>query len=131
MNLLGMLFYIFAVVGMFLYGGKIRKGMDIFTEDSSIPVNYHLMNFNDFISSFITLFALMVVNNWYVIVKMDVEAVGNNNFYRLFFILFWYFTVVIGINLVVAYVLDMYSSIERLEKERNETLRTLDKEMKG
>ena len=89
------------------------------------------MNFNDFISSFITLFALMVVNNWFVIVKMDVEAVNNQTYLRFFFILFWYFSVVIGINLVVAYVLDMYSSIERLEKERNETLKTLDQEIKG
>lgn len=65
-NMLGMLFYIFAVIGMFLFGGKIQKGMSIFTEDSSIPVNYHLLNFNDFFSAIVTLFTLMVVNNWMV-----------------------------------------------------------------
>lgn len=58
---------------------------------------------------------------------MDVEAV-NNSFYKMFFVLFWYFSVVIGINLVVAYVLDMYGSVERLEDEREKAIDQLKEE---
>lgn len=46
----------------------------------------------------------------------------DENWVRAYFILFYYFSVVIGINLVVAYVLDMYDSIERLNNERLQTL---------
>ena len=62
----------------------------------------------------VTLFALMVVNNWMVIVAMYCEALGSSA-YRWFFILFYYSSVIIGVNLFVAFVLDMYASVERLD----------------
>lgn len=37
------------------------------THDDSIPDNYVLNNFNDLATSFVTLFMLMVVNNWMLI----------------------------------------------------------------
>lgn len=53
-----------------MFGGKIYKGSDKIVQDASIPNNYHLMNFNDLLSSLCTLFALMVVNNWMIIARM-------------------------------------------------------------
>ena len=55
----------------------------------------------------------------------------NENLVRLYFIAFFQLSVVIGINLVVAYVLDMYGSTERLDEERHNTLEILEKEMTG
>lgn len=55
----------------------------------------------------------------------------NTNGVRLYFILFYYFSVIIGINLVVAYVLDMYASTERLDAERLKTLRLMEQQMTG
>ena len=77
----------------------------------------------------------MVVNNWMVqvsqfIVVMSYENV-NENLVRLYFIAFFQLSVVIGINLVVAFVLDMYGSTERLDEERHNTLEILEKEMTG
>ena len=77
----------------------------------------------------------MVVNNWMVqvsqfIVVMSYEDV-NENLVRLYFIAFFQLSVVIGINLVIAYVLDMYGSTERLDEERHNTLQILEKEMTG
>ena len=37
--------------------------------------------------------------------------------------------VIIGINITVAFIIDMYSSVERLDKERTQTLKLLEKEM--
>ena len=53
----------------------------------------------------------------------------NENLVRVYFILFFYFSVVIGINLVVAYVLDMYDSIERLNNDRKKTLELMNEQM--
>jgi len=60
------IFYIFSLTGMLLFGGKIQKDLPAIAADSSIPPDYHLDNFNDLISSFVTLFTLMIVNNWMV-----------------------------------------------------------------
>ena len=76
------------------------------------------MNFNDFISSFITLFALMIVNNWMVIVEVYVDATEDAFGVKWFFFFFYYFSVVIGINIVVAFSIDMYDSVARLDEER-------------
>lgn len=65
-SVLLIIFYFYAVLGMYIFGGKIKRGMQVFQDDSSIPDTYHLCNFNDLFSSLVTLFTLMVVNNWMV-----------------------------------------------------------------
>ena len=45
---------------------------------------------------------------------MYVTVMGST-YYRFYFGLFYYFSVVIGINIIVAFTLDMYSSVERLD----------------
>ena len=120
MHLFGVLFsifYVFTLFGMLLFGGKVQKNLPAISSSSS-PDSYHLMNFNDMLSSFITLFALMVVNNWMIIVQMYVDIMEGNTYYRFFFILFYYCAVITGINIVVAFAIDMYSSVERLDSDR-------------
>jgi len=137
MSVLLIIYYIFALFGMLFFGGKIKKNLPypLVQGTNTVPATYHLDNFNDFISSMVTLFTLMVVNNWMVqvsqfIVVMSYENV-NENLVRLYFIAFFQLSVVIGINLVVAFVLDMYGSTERLDEERHNTLEILEKEMTG
>lgn len=108
------LFYTFALIGMLLFGGKISKNNSKLAQDSSVPHNYHLMNFNDIISSMVTLFCLMIVNNWMVIAHMY-EVVMENPYYKIYFGIFYYFSVIVGINIAVAFAIDMYSSVERLD----------------
>mmetsp|Transcript_13614 Transcript_13614/g.21303 ORF Transcript_13614/g.21303 Transcript_13614/m.21303 type:complete len:192 (+) Transcript_13614:1711-2286(+) len=130
-NLLGILmiiYYLFALTGMLIFGGKIQKNMPAIMNDPSIPPTYFLDNFNDLASSFVTLFTLMVVNNWMVQVDMYVTVMGSP-FYRFYFGFFYYFSVIIGINIVVAFTLDMYSSVERLDQERLKTLEMLEDEL--
>jgi len=112
------IFYVFTLTGMILFGGKVQKNLPALSNDTGVPDIYHLMNFNDMLSSFVTLFALMVVNNWMIQVQMFVNIMGGNRWYRLFFILFYYCAVITGINIVVAFAIDMYSSVERLDSER-------------
>ena len=60
---------------------------------------------------------------------MYVDSKDGNTMYRLYFIAFYYFSVLIGINIVVAYTIDMYTSVERLDEERQRTLELVRKEM--
>ena len=76
-------------------------------EDPDIPALYYLMNFNDFGASFVTLFHIMIVNNWFVTCDMFSDIVGNN-WPRVYFISFWVFTVLIMLNLVISFVLEIY-----------------------
>lgn len=119
------IFYIFAQMGMIIFGGKIRENSTQIIHDSSIPDNYYLMNFNDLMSSFITLFVLIVVNNWYVIVAMCVDIKNGNTLVRYFFVVFYYFGVIIGLNIIIAFAIDMYAAVKRLEDQTEENRKYL------
>jgi len=110
--------YCFSQVGMIIFGGLIKRDSPEIVHDSSIPDNYYLINFNDLMSSYITLFILIVVNNWYVIVQMCVDIKGGALMYRVFFIVFYYFGVIIGLNIIIAFAIDMYAAVDRLEKQK-------------
>ena len=109
------IFYLFAVLGIAVFGGRVAIDTPEIKNDEGVPDTYYLDNFNDMGASFVTLFALMVVNNWYINVKMYTDITGTKNV-RFFFIIFYYLCVVIGLNIVIAFAIDMYSSIERLEE---------------
>ena len=111
--------YVFAQIGSLLFGGQIREDSPEIIHDSSIPDNYFLMNFNDLMSSMITLFALIVVNNWYVIVAMTVDVKAGATAYRYYFIIFYYFGVIIGLNIIIAFAIDMYAAVSRLEEQKD------------
>ena len=110
------IFYVFSQFGMIIFGGKIKEDSPSIMNDQSIPDNYYLMNFNDLMSSLITLFVLIVVNNWYVIVAMCVDIENGNLWIRCFFIVFYYFGVIIGLNIIIAFAIDMYAAVQRLEE---------------
>ena len=78
------------------------------------------MNFNCLMSSFVTLFALMVVNNWQFICLMFEVVTGFTWPVRLYFMLFYYLGVLIGYNVLIAFAIDIYSSVTRLEENSNE-----------
>lgn len=57
-----MLVYMYSVIGDVLFGGLISINSIENFKDSSIPSNYYFLNFNDALSSFITLFFVEVVS---------------------------------------------------------------------
>ena len=75
------------------------------------------------------MFALMIVNNWFVIVEIYIIEMDNNAAYRLYFVVFYYFAVIIGSNIFVAFILDMYDAVITLEEERKSTFDGLQKEI--
>ena len=69
------------------------------------------MNFNDFGSSMVTLFHIMVVNNWFITCNMFIDISGSH-LPKFFFISFWIFTVLIIFNLVISNIIEIYDSVE-------------------
>ena len=119
------IFYVFAQIGMAVFGGKIQKYSPQIVNDSGVPDNYYLINFNDLLSSYVTLFILIVVNNWYVIVAMCVDIMGGATIWRYFFIVFYYFGVIIGLNIIIAFAIDMYAAVVRLDNQQEENRKYL------
>uniref|UniRef100_A0A8K9X665 Two pore segment channel 3 n=1 Tax=Oncorhynchus mykiss TaxID=8022 RepID=A0A8K9X665_ONCMY len=110
-------YYIFAMVGMELFKGKIR----FFEANSTDPDkafcgnallknsvfakhNYCKNNFNNIVSSFILLLELTVVNQWHDILFKAWE----NTDIKMFFVLFHIVVVIIIINIFIAFVLEAF-----------------------
>ena len=77
----------------------------------STPTLYYLMNFNDYGSSLVTLFHQMVVNNWFVTVGMLADITGHTMATRLYFVTFWLVIVLVLLNILIAIVLEIFSSV--------------------
>ena len=44
---------------------------------SKVQTNYEYLNFNTFESAYVTLFALMIVNNWFIIADANINQLAN------------------------------------------------------
>ncbi|KAG7220282.1 hypothetical protein INR49_018338 [Caranx melampygus] len=112
-QLIVVVYYVFAMVGMELFKGKVN-----FYEDPSDParaycgnpllkgtdfaqLNYCKNNFNNVVSSFILLVELTVVNHSGFATVTHMSA-------RIFFILFHILVVIVIINIFVAFVLEAF-----------------------
>ena len=97
---------------MMFYGGKITKHI-VLEHEPNVEDYYWLLNFNDFPMSIVTLFHIMVVNNWFITTDMYCEVMGS----RLpifFFVSFWVLSVLILLNIVTASIIEIYSGSEEV-----------------
>ncbi|XP_073681964.1 two pore segment channel 3 [Garra rufa] len=118
-QLIVVVYYIFAMVGMEIFKGKVQ----FFEPNSTSPnqeycgnpllkgttfakLNYCKNNFNNVVSSFIVLLELTVVNQWHVLTS-GFTAVTHVSA-RIFFVLFHVVVVIIIINIFVAFILEAF-----------------------
>nr|CBI63265.1 two-pore channel 3 [Strongylocentrotus purpuratus] len=129
-------FYIFAVIGMELYGGKVNyygyeiDGADL-TEDELYCGNpllrgsdfyrdhYCNNNFNNILKAFILLIELMVVNQWHVI--SEGYVIVTNKASRLYFLFFHISVVIVIINIFIAFILEVFMVEYSLSKTEYES----------
>ena len=105
------IFYFFSIIGGIIFGGTVNSDLPHILPNDEISTIYIYNNFNDFGSGIITLFELMIVNNWQVIVAMFIDATGNSSLHWYFIILvFYFFSVTVALNILVAFALDMFNS---------------------
>jgi len=117
------LFMVWATLGQQLLGGKICVE-DLNTDtDFTCPQDekighteyikdhYYTCNFNDPLLSLVTLFVIMVGNDWGVIVDAYTDA--TTKFMRIYFV-FWYIAVVfIALNTTLSFIIDTYITEQR------------------
>ncbi|XP_026158771.1 two pore segment channel 3 isoform X1 [Mastacembelus armatus] len=118
-QLILVVYYIFAMVGMELFKEKVK----FYDEDSNDPakaycgnpllkgttfaqLNYCKNNFNNVMSSFILLVELTVVNQWHVL--SNGFATVTHVSARIFFVLFHILVVIVIINIFVSFVLEAF-----------------------
>ena len=104
LGLLGFVFVVFtlfAQLGVALFGGLIKVGSADFPRGAEL---YAYCNFNDYASAMLTLFELLMVNNWFVIMNATAAASG---WWARAYCMAWFCIASVGMtNLVVAQILD-------------------------
>ncbi|KAF1329490.1 Two pore calcium channel protein 1, partial [Globisporangium splendens] len=105
-GMLGIVLAEYAAIGMQVFGGKLVLGDPRLARITYGTANYYSNNFNDFASSLVTLFELLIVNNWYV--TMEGAEVVTSKWSRIYFISFYIIGVVMVLSLVVAFVVEAY-----------------------
>lgn len=120
--LLFSIMYIFAALGMYLFGGMISR-------DPNNPLSYLVLNtdfseneywannFNDMISGVNVLFNLLVVNNW-TECAVGFEAVTQTRLSRLFFLIFHIIGVIGVSNVVIAVIVNSFIEQWDIQQER-------------
>ncbi|KAI7813647.1 putative two pore calcium channel protein 1 [Triplophysa rosa] len=80
---------------------------------------YYLNNFNNILSSFVTLFELTVVNNWYI--TMEGITSQTTHWSRLYFMTFYIVTMVV-MTIIVAFILDAFVFRMNYSRQNREPL---------
>ncbi|XP_066552936.1 two pore segment channel 3 isoform X2 [Amia ocellicauda] len=126
-QLIIVVYYIFAVIGMESFKGKITFygfnssdpasaycGNPLLKDSAFARHNYCKNNFNDIVSSFILLLELTVVNQWNVLTNGF--TVVTHVAARIYFVVFHIVVVIIIINILVAFILEAFFVEYTLEK---------------
>jgi len=105
----------FNVLGITLYAGLVNFNQIEVINNAAGNVLYYQLNFNDNAGGLLTLFAILVSNNWNSTVAMYC-ALNGNNLPRLYFSCFFVISIMVLLNIVVSFVLEIYA----LSLEENE-----------
>ncbi|XP_029767767.1 two pore calcium channel protein 1-like isoform X3 [Terrapene carolina triunguis] len=125
-------YYMFAIIGMELFQGKIQFfprnstahhalecGNPALKDSMFARAKYCKNNFNDITSSFVVLMELTVVNQWHVLANGF--ALVTHQAAKLYFIAFHIVVVIMIINILIAFILEAFFVEYSLEKSEVET----------
>uniref|UniRef100_A0A3P9AIW2 Ion transport domain-containing protein n=1 Tax=Esox lucius TaxID=8010 RepID=A0A3P9AIW2_ESOLU len=115
-GILVVVFYVFAVFGIWLFQGAISAPGKMSMENVTInftmecgsyeQLGYWPNNFDDFASSLVLLYNVMVVNNWQVF--MDAYSRYTTEWSKVYFVSWWLTSSVMWVNLFVALILENF-----------------------
>nr|XP_057926470.1 two pore channel protein 1 [Doryrhamphus excisus]XP_057926471.1 two pore channel protein 1 [Doryrhamphus excisus]XP_057926472.1 two pore channel protein 1 [Doryrhamphus excisus]XP_057926473.1 two pore channel protein 1 [Doryrhamphus excisus] len=126
-------YYSFAIVGMEFFADVVYPNCcnTSTVADSYRQINvtfgnktvleegyYYLNNFNNILRSFVTLFELTVVNNWYI--TMEGVTSMTSHWSRLYFMTFYIVTMVV-MTIIVAFILDAFVFRMNYSRKNRET----------
>lgn len=118
------LFWLYSIIGVEVFGGKVSSKLfdRIFKENPDTEINpeYIWLNFNDFGSGLITLQTMMLFNNWQFIWEFFYVSLDNSQVVNWYFLTFMILATYVIINILMAYIIDVYTSIEDAHKNDKE-----------
>ncbi|KAL7102235.1 hypothetical protein ACP275_08G106500 [Erythranthe tilingii] len=122
MPYLGTIFCIMCIycsLGVQIFGGLVYDGNPNLTGTDLEDSDYLLFNFNDYPNGMVTLFNLLVMGNWQAWMQSYKLLTGTAWSYA-YFISFYLITIVLLLNLVVAFVLEAFFAEMDLETDSGE-----------
>ena len=122
LQLMAVMYYVFAILGVMLFSGKIFysskydncwrfEDVDVVNNSCPYGAGYHQreywgQNFDDFGAAIMTLWNLMMVNNWDIIVEAYTKATGS---WSLAYFISWYVvSVAVGLSLLTAVTVENF-----------------------
>ncbi|XP_044125805.1 two pore calcium channel protein 2 [Bufo gargarizans] len=112
-GILVVVYYVFAIIGIDLFKGVIPNPRNAsLSANETLPcgsfeqLEYWPNNFDDFAAALVTLWDVMVVNNWQVF--LDAYSRYSSPWSKLYFVAWWLVSSVIWVNLFVALILENF-----------------------
>lgn len=114
-GILVVVYYVFAIIGIHLFRGVIvvPPGNGSLAPDNGSlacgsyeQLEYWANNFDDFAAALVTLWNVMVVNNWQVF--LDAYRRYSGPWSEIYFVLWWLVSSVIWVNLFLALILENF-----------------------
>lgn len=100
-------FYAFGIVGVGAFAGVLQPSNARVAASSYGVAGFYAYNFDDLGSAMTSLFYLMVVNNWPIIMEGCVAAT-NSSWTRAYFVAFYFITVVLVLSVLVAFIIESF-----------------------
>ncbi|KAK7272377.1 hypothetical protein RJT34_28921 [Clitoria ternatea] len=131
MPYLGIIFCVLCIycsLGVQIFGGIVNTGNPELEATDLAQNDYLVFNFNDYPNGMVTLFNFLVTATWDEVMTSYKELTGTSWTY-LYFISFYLITVLLLLNLVIAFVLEAFFA--EMDLESSETCEGNDKEAEG
>jgi two pore calcium channel protein len=107
---------IYCSIGVQVFGGLVNAGNKELAKTEMVEDDYLLFNFNDYPNGMVTLFNLLVMGNWQVWMETYKDLTGT--WWSItYFVSFYVITVLLLLNLIVAFVLEAFFTELDLEEE--------------
>ncbi|KAL4620409.1 hypothetical protein ACB092_06G151900 [Castanea dentata] len=119
---------IYCSLGVQIFGGIVNAGSASLDRTELSDDDYLLFNFNDYPNGMVTLFNLLVMGNWHIWMQSYKELTGTA-WSLTYFVSFYLITVLLLLNLIVAFVLEAFFA--EMELESSENIEEQDKEVQG
>ncbi|CAM9220735.1 unnamed protein product, partial [Discosporangium mesarthrocarpum] len=104
------IFHVYAYLGMALFGGLITPDRDYGDTTFANSPYYYDNNFNSYPESLVTLFELLVVNNWNVVISGYVQVSPLGRWTYVFFMSFIILAVTVALNVLTAIFMNAFTA---------------------
>ncbi|CAF3530608.1 unnamed protein product [Rotaria socialis] len=120
-------YYAYSILGMELFRGAVdnlymrQNNTDAMICGTYEQLEYWPNGFNDFFSSIVTLYNIMIVNQWHVFVT-GFRSATNTRWSELYFIFWYLFVTTIGLNICLALSGDIHDAKKKRAADHEELI---------